>query len=303
MAAQCTCILLCLLAVVVSVAQAQELEARAYANAPFDVNFIGMFVGVSTGNFLVDRSLPIENMDAKVYLVGPRYTRTLNVAGKLAKLKLLVPFSYGDWEAIVDGQHREREIRGAADARFTFEVNVSGSPALDLREFTSYRQKTSVGVSLQVVAPTGQYDPSRPVNLGSNRWAFRPQVGASRALGKWIVEAAGTVWLYTENDGFFGGSTLEQDPIYAIQAHGVYRFRPGFWLGVGVGYPKGGATALNGVERDDEQTNTRAGIRLVYPLGKRHGLAFDFTSGVTTTIGADFDSFAVAYQYAWGGGQ
>jgi hypothetical protein len=156
--------------------------------------------------------------------------------------------------------------------------------------------------SLQVVAPTGQYDSNRLVNLGSNRWAFRTQVGASRALGRWMVEIAGAAWLFTDNDDFLGGSTLGQDPIYVVQAHGIYSLRPGFWLGIGIGHLKGGATTTNGVERDDEQSNTRGGIRLTYPLSQRHGLAFDITTGVTTTIGADFDSFVMGYQYAWGGG-
>ncbi len=171
---------------------AQELEARTYANAPVGLNFVGFAIGVSTGNVLVDRSLPIENADATVMLAGFRYTRTLNVAGKLGKLKLIVPYSDGDWEGLLDGEFRERKVRGTADSRFTFEVNVSGSPALRLEEFAGYRQKTIVGLSLQVVAPTGQYDSSKLINLGSNRWAFRSQVGVSRALGKWIVEAAAT---------------------------------------------------------------------------------------------------------------
>ena len=61
-----------------------------------------------------------------------------------------------------------------------FAVNLYGAPAMDLEEFASYRRKTNVGASLVIVAPLGQYDPARFVNIGTNRWAAKPEVGLSR---------------------------------------------------------------------------------------------------------------------------
>jgi hypothetical protein len=65
------------------------------------------------------------------------------------------------------------------DSFFRFAVNIKGGPAMSVREFQSWQQKLILGVSLKVVVPTGQYDPTKLVNNGSNRWAFKPEFGYS----------------------------------------------------------------------------------------------------------------------------
>lgn len=73
----------------------------------------------------------------------------------------------------------------------SLEVNFLGAPALDRSEFVEYDQKWIAGASIQVVAPTGDYEADKLLNLGSNRWTLRPEVGFSRALEKWTLEGAG----------------------------------------------------------------------------------------------------------------
>ncbi len=288
-----------LLIVVSFAAFAQELEPRLYGNAPVGLNALLVSYGLSRGNVLVDTSLPIEDARADVNFVGLVYVRTLDLFDRSGKLEVLLPYSWGEFEGRIDGELRRRSPAGFADPRFRLAVNLVGSPALRGRDFVQYRQRTIVGASLQVVAPLGQYDRTKLVNLGSNRWSFRPEVGLSRAVGSWTFELAGSAWLFTDNDDFFGGAVLDQDPIFAIKGHAIYSFRPGLWLAVNFGAAGGGKTTVDGQLRNDLQKNTRIGATFSLPMARRQALKVVYTSGLTTRIGADFDSIVLAYQYTW----
>lgn len=282
-------------------ASAQELELRTYANAPVGMNFIAAGYGRSAGNVLLDPSLPIEDLDADLDVLFLRYTRTLSLFGKASKVKVLLPYSRGRWTGKLEGVPRERELAGPGDALLSLEVNFVGAPALRPAEFRDYRQRTIVGASLRLTVPTGEYDSARLINLGSNRWTARAELGVSRALGSWVVELSGNAWLYRDNDNFFGGNTLSQDNFYALKGHAIHNLRPGFWMGLGLGYGTGGRTFVNDDPRNTAQRNWRFGGTLVYPLGPRDGLSFTFVSGTARGAGADFDVLSLAYQHAWGG--
>lgn len=61
-----------------------------------------------------------------------------------------------------------------------------GGPAMQPKEFAKWKQKRLLGLSLKVVAPTGQYCGTKLINWDSNRWAFKPELGY-RALGPAIA--------------------------------------------------------------------------------------------------------------------
>jgi hypothetical protein len=180
-------------------------------------------------------------------------------------------------------------------------VNILGGPALTPREFASARPDTVVGLSLAVSVPTGQYDPAKLINIGSNRWAVRPQLGASKTLGPWYLELYAGVWFFGDNTDFFGGALREQDPLGTVQAHVSYTFKPRLWLAADATFYAGGQTTLNGTERADTQSNSRVGLTLAVPLGRRSALKASWATGFTTRIGADFDTFGVALQTVWFG--
>ncbi len=284
-------------------ATAQELETRYYTNIPVGLNLLQFGYARSTGNILIDQTLPVEGLDATLNLTQLKYGRTIDFFGKAGKVEALLPVAFGHWTGTEIGVgDRERDITGLADARFTLNVNFVGSPALRLREFRDYRQKTIVGAVIQVVAPTGQYDPSKLINIGSNRWSLKSEIGVSQAIGRWYVEGAGTLWLFSDNHDYFGGQTLSQEAIFAVQGHVVYSFRPGLWLGFDLGYLDGGTTTIDGRRLNTLQSNSRAGLTLQVPFAKRHGIRVAFSRGVRTRIGADFTTLVLGYQVMWGGG-
>ena len=277
---------------------AQELEPGAYQNAPVATNVVYGGYGLSKGTVLFDATLPIEDVEATVHAIALGYLRTLSVFGRSAKLDAQVPLSWARFVGTVEGELRTRTPRGLADPRVRMVVSLFGAPALARPEFARYRQQTIVGASLQVVLPLGQYDRSRFINLGANRWAFRPEVALSHAAGRWILEAAVGSWLFTDNDEYAGGS-LSQQPLYFAKGNAIYSFRRRLWASLSYGHATGGQTILNDSARQDLQRNNRLAAALSLPVARSSAVQVVFTTGVTTRLGADFDSIGVGYQYSW----
>ena len=167
------------------------------------------------------------------------------------------------------------------------------------QEFAAYRQKTILGVSITVAPPLGQYETSQLINVGTHRWSIRPEVGVSRALGRWVVEGMAGVWLFTDNSEFFGGRTRTQEPIAATQVHVTFKFTRAMWLAGDANYFTGGRTTVGGTRNLDIQRNSRVGATFSAGLGGGHAIRASFSRGAYTTIGADFTSIAVGYNYAW----
>jgi hypothetical protein len=282
-----------------SMASTQEFEPRTYSATPVGLNFLGLGYGFSTGNVLLDPSLPIEGLDADLHTALFRYTRTLSFFDRTAKLKVVLPWSAGDWRGLVEGEPGQRSANGLGDARFALETIVAGARAMTAEELAKSQPGTLLGARLQVVMPTGSYDPSELVNLGSNRWAFVPEMGISHNVGAWTLEAAWNAWLFTDNADFLEGHRLDQDPLFVAKFHAIYTIRSGFWWALAAGFGYGGQTKVDGAPRATLQRNTRFSAMLVYPVSASTGVSVAITSGKNSGAGADFDGIAVGYQVAW----
>jgi len=298
---KCLCVFVAL-AACASQTRAQDIEPRAYSNAPVGVNFLIAGFAATRGGLAFDSSLPLANPQLRTTNTVLGYARVLDLWGKSGKFDLIVPYTWLSGSADYQGQPLEREVSGFADSKFRLSVNLYGAPALSLKEFRSYEQDLIVGASLQVSAPASQYDPSRVVNIGTNRWSFKPELGASKANGPWTLELTAAATVYTDNHDFFGGHTRAQDPIYSTQAHLIYGFRSGSWASLDATYFAGGRTTLDGVAGNDLQQNWRLGGTFAYPLGARDSLKLYANRGVSSRTGNDYDLLGIAWQHRWGGG-
>jgi hypothetical protein len=283
-------------------ADAQDLEPRAYANAPVGLNFLVAGYGYAAGGVGTDPALPLQNAHLQVHSTVLAYARALDVWGKSGKVDVVLPYAWLSGTADVAGQPREREVSGLADPRLRFSVNLYGAPALTLPEFASYRQDFILGASLQVSAPLGQYDADKLVNIGTHRWAFKPELGLSKAVGPLTLELATGVALYTANHDFFGGKTRTQAPIYSMQGHVSYTLGAGLWVAVDGTYYTGGRTTVDGVEGNDLQKNARVGVTVALPVNRYTSVKLYGSTGVSTRTGSDFDAVGIFVQYRWGGG-
>lgn len=282
--------------------RAQVMEPLSYTNAPIGLNFLIMGYGYLSGDVLLDPSLPIDDLNAKAHTTVFTYARVLDFWGQSGTLALVVPYAWLSASGKVAGQARSVDRSGLADVAMRASINLYGAPAVSLQDFAKYRQDTIVGVSLLVTAPTGQYDPARLINLGTNRWSFRPEVGASKGFGRWTVEVAVGAAFYTDNDEFLGSNVRKQDPLYGVQGHLLYNFSPRMWAALDATYYTGGRTSLNGVASNDLQKNSRWGATLARTLDKNNSIKLYFSSGVTARTGTNFNVGGIAWQYRWGAG-
>jgi len=285
-------------------ARAQTLEPRMYSNLPVGLNFLLVGYGYSQGEVLVDPSVPLDDLNARIHMPVFAYLRSFAVMGRASKVDIVLPFAWLSGSAKVEGQEERvyREISGLADLSVRFNINLYGAPALSLKEFASYRQNTIFGVSLQVTAPVGQYDSSRLVNISSHRWTFKPEIGLSQAIGRWNLETSAALSIYTTNNNFWDGKIRKQNPILSLQGHTIYNFKRGVWASFDITFYRGGQTTIDGEVKNDLQTNWRLGATLAFPLNRRNSIKLYASSGVYTRTGTAFSLLGIAWQYRWGGG-
>jgi len=279
-----------------------DIEPRSYANIPVGINFLLAGYSYMKGNVAFAPTLPIDNAKLETHSSVFAYVRSLDIWGKSGKVDIIIPEAWLSGQAEFKGEPRDREIAGFTDPLFRLYVNLYGAPALSMKEFAKYQQDTIVGISLAVTPPGGQYDPSRLVNIGTNRWSIKPEIGVSKAWGPLIVEAAAGVFVFTDNNQPFRGNTLEQAPIYNLQGHLIYNFTPGIWGALDANYYAGGRTTMDNKKSDNLQQNWRVGGTLGFPLSRQHSIKLYGNTGVYSRTGSNFDLVGIAWQYRWGKG-
>ncbi len=285
-----------------SAVKAQVLEPRSYSNIPVGMNFLLAAYGYNSGGVLFDPSIPLDNARIKIHASALAYARSVKMGKMLGKFDMIVPYAWLSGTAEFNGEPVSREVSGLGDPSVRMSVNFVGAPALSLAEFKDYKQNFILGASFQVFMPLGQYAPDRVVNIGTNRFTFKPELGISKTVGPLFVDMAMAYSFFTVNNNFYNGKTREQAPIGSVQGHIIYSFTKAMWAAIDGTYYWGGRTTLDGVEGNDLQENTRVGFTFVLPLNIHNSLRFNYSTGVSTRTGSDFDTVAFAWQYKWGGG-
>jgi hypothetical protein len=178
---------------------------------------------------------------------------------------------------------------------------------MNAQEFIKWKQKSILGVSLRFVPLTGQYDPTKLINLGNNRWAFKPELGYSRRWGHWVLDGYGGAWFFTTNPEFFshnqyslGINTQSEKPIGSFEGHLSYDFRPRLWVSLDANFWVGGNTSLNGVESPSTfQRNSRVGLTASVPISRHQSMKVSYNDGAYIKYGGNFQNLSVAWQYSW----
>ena len=278
---------------------AQDLEPGAYWPLPAGLHILTAINSFNWGDVTFDPTLPVEDASARINTSVAAYTHALAVAGRSVLASIQVPVVGGHLEGLYRGVPTALDRFGLGDPRLRLSVNLYGAPAMTPKEFASYKLDTIVGASLTVAAPLGEYDNTKVVNLGTNRWSIKPELGLSHGLGPWIVEAMAGVWIFTDNSDFVGGRTREQEPIGALQAHLTYRFHRAMWLAADANFYTGGQTTVGGLQNQDLQRNSRIGSTFSWAIDRHHSVRASVSRGAYTSIGANFTSVAAGYNYAW----
>ncbi len=280
-------------------AVAQDLEPRAYSNAPVGLNFLIGGYTYTSGSVAIDPSLPLKDAHVEVNAMTIAFARSFGIGSQTGKFDVVLPYAWLSGDAEFAGQPTHRAVSGGADPRFRLSVNFYGAPALSVKDFADFRQDLIIGASVYVWAPWGQYDPSKLVNLGTNRWAFKAEFGMSKAIGDWTLELIPGITTYIDNTNFLQGRTRSQDPVYSVQVHAIYGFESGVWIALDGTYFTGARTTVDGATNDDRQSNSRAGLTVAIPVDRSNSIKLYASSGVSTRTGGNFNTFGLAWQYRW----
>ncbi len=281
-------------------ASAQEMEPRAYSPSPVGANFFVTSYSWSTGNVVFDPTLPVTDVQADVQGLILAFGHSFNFFGRQALATGALPYVLADVSGNVHEERAAIERSGLGDARLRLAVNLHGVPAMSPREFAASRRQTIIGASVSVTAPAGQYYDTKLINIGTNRWSLKPEVGISVPHGHWDFDGYLGAWFYTSNSEFYPSTAHRtQDPVLAIQGHASYSFQPRLWLAVDGTWYRGGSSQVDDGTPSIKMNNSRLGVTLSLPVGRRYSAKIAYGSGVVARTGTDFSTVAVAWQVLW----
>jgi hypothetical protein len=291
--------LLCLL--LVSPVRAQDLDPRAYVHGPVDSTVLVWGLALSKGGVVSDPTAPLTDIDATVTTPSLGAGRSFSLFGQTAQGLVVMPFSWADVSGKALGKERTAYRAGLSDMRLRVSWLVRGAPASTMAELAKAPRRRILGSSLTVIAPTGEFYPDKLINLGTNRWSFKPEIAVSQPIGQhWLFDAYVGVWFFTDNDSYYPGTLVKsQAPITTFQSHLSYTFGRQLWTAFDVTYYVGGRTTLQGVAGSDLQSNARAGGTFVFPVGRRHSVKLAVSRGAIVRHGANFTTYSFGWQSGW----
>ena len=269
----------------------QDLEPRRWTPLPPGLNVIGAaYVGIQ-GDLFFDPVLKVEDAEVEGHAVAVSYVRSFSIAKKLARLDVVVPWKNLRWDGLLDGAPATVSRVGLSDPGFRL--------SMILAQDQSATASTVIGAAVAVIVPLGEYFEDKLLNLGQNRVVIRPQFGVLHTRGKWSYELTGSTFFYGDNDEFFGGSILQQDPLYAVQGHLVRVFnKPGYWAAFSTGYGWNGQSTVDGNRVDDSKRLFLSALAVGMPVGKDQGIKFAYIRSRTNTDkGSDTDSLTIGWSF------
>jgi hypothetical protein len=285
------------------VLRAQDLAPRAYVISPIHSNAITITWAFYDGGLDFNGTVPITNAKGTYYVPIFTYYHSLNFFGRSANITASLPYAVGNFQGAVSGQSRSIYRSGLLDSSFRFSVNLMGGPAMQPKDMAKWKQKRLLGLSLKVVTPTGQYSGTKLVNWGSNRWAFKPDLGYSECWGHWVLDGYVGVWFFTTNSASYAGPITKpqnQAPIGALEGHLSYDVKPRLWLSLDGNFWWGGITSLSGIQNlATKQTGSRLGGTVSFLISKHQSIKVGYSDGTYIRFGGNYQNVSVAWQYSW----
>ena len=282
---------------------AQDLAPRAYLITPMHASAVNLTWSFYTGGLNSNGTIPITGATGTYSVPTISVYHSFGVLGRAANLTVALPYVVGTFSGDVLGTNKSVYRSGLLDFTARASVNLVGGPAMQAEQFAKWRQKIIVGVSIKLVAPTGQYAATKLVNWGINRWAFKPEVGYSERWGHWILDAYAGAWLYTTNPTYYDIPVpvpQTESPIGSFEGHLSYGFKnPRKWVSLDGNFWWGGVTALNSVRNlQTRQTDSRVGGTLSLPLSKHQSVKTSYSHGAYIHFGGDYHNVQVGWQYS-----
>lgn len=284
---------------------AQDLSPRAYVITPVGSNVITLTWSYFNGGVNLNGAVPITGATGIYNISSFTYYRSFGLFGRSSNIAVSLPYAVGNFQGKVQQESRSVYRSGLLDFGARFSVNLLGGPAMPPEKFAKWKQKVLLGVSLRIIAPTGQYDPTKLVNWGINRWAFKSEFGYSERWGNWLVDAYAGAWFYTANSASYAVPLPEpqtERPIGALEAHLSRNFNFGTWASLDGNFWWGGVTSLGGiVNLATKQTGSRIGATVAWRFSRHQSLKISYSNGTYIRFGGNYQNLTIAWQYSWVG--
>ena len=280
---------------------AQSTAPRAYDNTPVGTNQLELRYAYVQSNASIDSALIVTGANLRLDQGTIDYTRYLGVLHRLMWVEAALPVA--GLSGSITGTNIQGSTIGVGDSSYQLAMLLKGGPALTVAQFESYKPTTSLGVSLSITAPTGLYHSDKILNLGSHRWAFKPEIALTHPFGpeqKWEFDAYANISFYTDNASYHGSEILRQQPLTGLEGHISYSFNDSVWVSLDTRYSFHGTTFLNGVTQNNAQRNFILGSRMNISLNPRNSLVFEFAKALVHDNGPALVGFSVKYDFTWG---
>jgi hypothetical protein len=281
----------------------QFTDPRSYDNTPVGTNQVELAYAYAHSNASIDPSLIVSNARFNLNQGSLGFTRYFGITHHLAWVQASVPIA--SLSAAIVGTQIQESTTGFGDSSYQFAALLKGGPTLSVAQFENYRPRNVLGVSLSVTAPTGSYDADKLLNLGSDRWSFKPEVAIAHPFGpelKWQVEGYANCYFFNDNTSYHGAEILRQQPLPGVEGHLSYSLNDKVWASFDTRYSFRGTTEVGGVEQDNSQRNFILGSEVNVSLNSRNSLVFEFATALVHHNGPTTSGFAVKYNYTWGAG-
>lgn len=272
----------------------QDIEPRRWNALPLNKHIIGIGYAHTTGDILFDPLLQAEDVTVKVNTLIASYVHPFKIGNKLARFDVVLPYNNANWRGLLSGEPTKIHRDGFSDPRIRVSLNLTGPPALKGKELLEYLNShqsfTTLGVSLAVTLPLGQYFEEKLINLGQNQFVFCPQIGFVHHWKKWSYELTGSFLLFTQNPNFSDGKDKQLDPVFALQSHLIWNFKPRYWTSISLSYGLGGKSVVNRQPNNDERGDIQSGLAFGFPLLNNQGMKiFYIHSETTKDIGSNLN--------------
>jgi hypothetical protein len=264
---------------------------------------------VYDGSINYNGSLPVSGATGTYQVPSLTLYHSFNLFGRSANALASLSYGRGTFQGTVAGAGEQIYRSGLLDSVYRLSVNLKGGPSTPIQDYVKWRQNVLLGASLKVIAPSGQYDPTKLINWGTNRWSFKPELGYSQRFRNIVLDGYGGVWFFTTNSDFWsrnafylGTRSQSQNPIGAFEGHLSYDFKPRLWASLDGNYWWGGETSIRGVKNPlSMESNSRLGATVSVPITKHQSIKLSDSNGTYIRFGGNYQNFSAAWQYSWVG--
>ncbi len=259
---------------------------------------------------------PNSKAEAKLFMASYAHHFTLfnrpssvalNLLGGSADVNVdtnLVPSPFLP-SGITPGASFSQSASGYGDPTVQLDVNLFGTPPLISNvDLVNYEPTWTLDAAVMLAAPIGQYDGDRLINIGLNRFygrfalPMKYHLGAFAAGYKTSIELTPSVWLFGQNDDFLG-QTLENDPLWQVEAHVTHDLTRSFYGSVDLLYRRGFQSEIDGIGVGDELEVGNLGLTLNYQLTNNFVMRAGYSSNVFGDDGLDNSVVRLQLVYGW----